>query len=177
VISVSPLESSNPTGTSHTVTANVHAVGGTPVVVGQLVAFSVTGVNAGATGTCVPADCKSDANGNVRFTYLGAKGVGDDTVKASFTDTAGSLQTATAQKHWTEGEPEDFPEMTFSDWPRTSRWTSTSRPRRWRSDGLRRAQEAGVRILDVPIRTLGVTRRPPARTASGRRPSLPTTSS
>ena len=103
VISVSPLDSTNPAGTSHTVTANVHAVGGTPPVVGQLVNFTVTGLNAGATGTCVPADCKSNASGDVAFTYTDTGGVGSDTIKASFTDDAGSLQTATAQKHWVEG--------------------------------------------------------------------------
>ena len=103
VISVSPLDSTNPAGTSHTVTANVHAVGGTPPVVGQLVDFTVTGLNAGATGTCVPADCKSNASGDVAFTYTDTGGVGSDTIKASFTDDAGSLQTATAQKHWVEG--------------------------------------------------------------------------
>jgi hypothetical protein len=100
VISVGPLDATNPIGTSHTVTANVHAVGGSPVVVGQLVDFTVTGQNAGATGTCVPADCKSDVNGNVTFTYVDGAGAGDDTIKASFTDNLGSLQTATAQKHW-----------------------------------------------------------------------------
>jgi hypothetical protein len=100
VISVSPLDSTNPIRTSHTVTANVHAVGGTPPVAGQLVDFTVTGQNAGASGTCVPADCKSDVNGNVSFTYFDAGGAGNDTIKASFTDALGSLQTATAQKHW-----------------------------------------------------------------------------
>jgi hypothetical protein len=100
VISVSPPDATNPVGTSHTVTANVHAVGGTPVVAGQLVAFSVTGVNAGVSGTCAPVDCTSDAAGDVSFTYFDGGGAGDDTIKASFTDTAGSLQTATAQKHW-----------------------------------------------------------------------------
>jgi hypothetical protein len=101
VISVSPLDSTNPIGTDHTVTANVHAVGGTPVVAGQLVTFTVTGQNAGATGTCAPVSCLSDASGNVTFTYHDTNGAGDDTIKASFTDAAGSLQTATAQKHWT----------------------------------------------------------------------------
>ena len=100
VISVSPTDATNPVGTTHTVTANVHTPGGTPVVAGQLVAFTVTGQNTGATGSCVPVDCKSDAAGNVSFTYADAAGAGDDTIKASFTDTAGSLQTATAQKHW-----------------------------------------------------------------------------
>jgi len=103
VISVSPLDASNPVGTSHTVTANVHAPGGTPVVAGQQVDFTVTGQNAGASGSCVPLDCKSDVNGNVSFTYSDGNGAGDDTIKASFTDSAGSLQTATAQKHWVAG--------------------------------------------------------------------------
>ncbi|MGZ6952267.1 MAG: InlB B-repeat-containing protein [Acidimicrobiia bacterium] len=103
VISVSPLDSTNPVDTDHTVTANVHQVGGSPPVAGQHVDFTVTGQNPGATGTCVPADCKSDASGNVSFTYHDTNGAGDDTIKASFTDSAGSLQTATAQKHWVTG--------------------------------------------------------------------------
>jgi len=100
VISVTPLDSTNPVGTTHTVTANVHDASGAPPVAGQLVDFTVTGQNAGASGTCVPVDCKSDVNGNVSFTYSDGAGAGDDTIKASFTDAAGSLQTATAQKHW-----------------------------------------------------------------------------
>ncbi|MEP6625339.1 MAG: hypothetical protein ABJC79_12910 [Acidimicrobiia bacterium] len=103
VISISPPDATNPVGTDHTVIANVHDVSGAPPVAGQLVDFTVTGQNAGATGTCVPANCTSDAGGNVSFTYHDANGAGDDTVKASFKDAAGSLQTATAQKHWTEG--------------------------------------------------------------------------
>jgi len=102
VISVTPPDATNPVGTDHTVTANVHEAGGTPVVAGQIVAFSVTGVNGGATGTCAPVTCISDASGNVTFTYHDTNGAGDDTIKASFSDAAGSLQTATAQKHWTE---------------------------------------------------------------------------
>ncbi len=97
-ISLTPLDATNPTGTDHTVTAHVTDTNG--VLVGQVVDFSVTGVNAGATGTCVPASCASDASGDVSFTYHDSNGVGDDTIKASFTDAAGSLQAATAQKHW-----------------------------------------------------------------------------
>jgi uncharacterized repeat protein (TIGR02543 family) len=100
VISVSPLDSTNPIGTTHTITANVHDASGAPPVAGQLVDFTVTGQNAGASGTCVPVDCKSNVNGDVSFTYSDGAGAGDDTIKASFTDAAGSLQTATAQKHW-----------------------------------------------------------------------------
>jgi hypothetical protein len=97
-ISLTPLDVTNPVGTNHTVTAHVSNASGP--LVGQVVSFSVTGVNAGATGTCVPVSCASDASGNVTFTYHDSNGVGDDTIKASFTDVAGSLQSATAQKHW-----------------------------------------------------------------------------
>jgi hypothetical protein len=100
-ISLTPLTSTNPVGTSHKVTANVHTTGGTPTpIANQLVTFTVTGQNAGATGVCVPASCKTDASGNVSFTYVGANGAGVDTIKASFTDSAGSLQSATAAKTW-----------------------------------------------------------------------------
>ena len=43
---------------------------------------------------------QTDANGDVTFTYTDTNGAGDDTIKASFTDATGSLQSATAQKHW-----------------------------------------------------------------------------
>ena len=98
-ISLTPADATNPAGTDHTVTANVTDATGAALV-GQVVSFSVTGVNAGATGTCVPSTCASDSSGNVTFTYHDTNGAGDDTIKASFTDAAGSLQEATAQKHW-----------------------------------------------------------------------------
>ena len=97
-ISVTPLDATNPVGTGHTVTAHVTS-GGAPLA-NQVVTFSITGVNADATGTCAPAGCMTDSNGDVSFTYTGANGVGDDTIKASFTDANHSLQAATAQKHW-----------------------------------------------------------------------------
>jgi hypothetical protein len=97
-ISLTPTDATNPAGTSHTVTAHVTS-GGSPLA-GQVVTFTVTGQNAGAVGTCVPVGCVTDGNGEVTFTYLDANGAGDDTIKASFTDAAGSLQSATVQKHW-----------------------------------------------------------------------------
>jgi len=98
-ISLTPTDATNPVGTDHTVTAHV-TDGSGAALVGQLVAFSVTGINAGATGTCVPVTCATDPLGNVTFTYHDTNGAGDDTIKASFTDATGSLQEATAQKHW-----------------------------------------------------------------------------
>ncbi|MBI1816313.1 MAG: DUF4215 domain-containing protein [Deltaproteobacteria bacterium] len=95
---MAPGDDSNPAGTSHTITANVTS-GGLPLP-GQRVTFTVTGQNSGAVGVCLPADCMSDANGDVTFTYTDTNGAGDDTIKASFTDSNNSLQSATAQKHW-----------------------------------------------------------------------------
>jgi hypothetical protein len=100
-IAVSPTEATNPVDTDHTVTAHV-TMGVSAPLVGQAVTFSVTGQNSGATGTCVPAGCVTDDSGDVSFTYHDSNGPGDDTIKASFTDAFGSLQSATAQKHWQE---------------------------------------------------------------------------
>jgi len=97
-ISLTPAVATNPAGTDHTVTANVTS-GGLPLV-GQVVTFSVTGQNAGETGTCVPASCASDASGNVTFTYHDTNGAGTDTISASFVNASGATQTATATKTW-----------------------------------------------------------------------------
>jgi Bacterial Ig-like domain (group 1) len=93
-----PTTATNPVGTAHTVTATVTEPDGTPRA-GQHVDFVVTGVNAGATGTCAPASCDTDANGQVTFTYTGIT-PGDDTINASIT-IGGSTQKATASKTWT----------------------------------------------------------------------------
>jgi hypothetical protein len=98
-ITLTPADATNPVGTDHTVTAHVTDSTGAPLV-GQVVTFVVTGQNAGATGTCAPPTCASDASGDVTFTYHDTNGAGDDTITASFTDSAGHLQSATATKHW-----------------------------------------------------------------------------
>lgn len=97
-IDLTPTTATNPVGTSHTVTATVTNTDGTPRS-GQAVDFVVTGANAGVSGTCAPASCDTDANGQVTFTYTGTV-VGDDTINASITF-GGSTQKATAAKSWT----------------------------------------------------------------------------
>lgn len=97
-LALAPLTATNPVGTKHTVTATVTKSDKTPSP-GVLVSFVVTGANAGATGTCVPADCKTGADGKVAFSYTGTK-AGDDTINAAIT-VDGSRQTATASKTWT----------------------------------------------------------------------------
>lgn len=96
-LTLTPATATNPTGTTHTVTATVTNSDGTPRP-GVLVDFAVTGANAGASGTCVPADCKTDATGKVTFTYTGTS-AGTDTINAAIT-VDGSRQTATATKTW-----------------------------------------------------------------------------
>jgi len=97
-IGLTPADATNPVGTDHTVTALVTS-GGVPLA-DQLVTFSVTGQNVGATGTCLPVSCKTDSNGDVTFTYHDTNGAGDDVITASFTDATGAPHSATAKKHW-----------------------------------------------------------------------------
>ncbi len=125
-ISVTPPDATNPAGTDHTVTAHVTS-GGSPLA-GQLVTFSVTGQNAGATGVCAPVSCMTDSNGDVSFTYHDNNGAGDDTIKASFTDAAGSLQAATAQKHWVESATSTPTNTSTATSTATNTPTSTSTP-------------------------------------------------
>jgi len=108
-LSLDPTTATNPVGTEHTVTATVTNTDDSPRS-GVLVSWVVTGANAGASGTCVPADCTSGADGKVSFTYTGAN-EGDDTINASIT-VDGSRQTATASKTWTAGE-EGVPSMSL----------------------------------------------------------------
>ena len=109
-ICLNPTTATNPVGTSHTVTAHVQT-GATPTcpagpgISGQLVTFTVTGVNAGAIGTCVPVTCITDGSGNVTFTYTGTV-AGNDTIIASFTaGTPPTTQSVTAAKTWTALTP------------------------------------------------------------------------
>ena len=97
-ISLSPTNATNPPFTDHTVIANV-TKSGSPLS-GQLVSFTVTGQNNGATGVCAPSSCQTSATGQVSFTYHDTNGPGDDTITASFTDSSGTKQQATAFKHW-----------------------------------------------------------------------------
>jgi uncharacterized protein (TIGR03437 family) len=83
-ITASPATATNQVGTTHTVTAKVvDQVGAAQANI--TVAFTVTGTNASASGTCNPSGCKTDATGQVAFTYTGSKGVGQDTITACFT--------------------------------------------------------------------------------------------
>jgi len=116
-IDLSPSEATNFVGSTHTVTATV--LDGTPPVpaVGVTVTFAVTdGPNAGTTGTCsANADCTTDANGQVSFTYLGDGGIGTDTISASFVTARQITESTLAQKTWEE--PEATPTATATPTP------------------------------------------------------------
>jgi hypothetical protein len=109
-LELAPETATNELGTdnSHTVTATLHGPAG--AVGGYLVDFAVTGQNAGATGTCVPADCKTDASGQVTFTYtvpVANSSLGTDTISASVTlaDPTGATDEEDVTKDWVDTTP------------------------------------------------------------------------
>jgi hypothetical protein len=73
-LTLSPATATNPTGTSHTVTATVTDVAGQRVP-GVVVRFSVTGVHT------VTGSCTTGPNGQCSFSYMGAN-PGIDTIDA-----------------------------------------------------------------------------------------------
>jgi hypothetical protein len=109
-LELGPETATNELGTDneHTVTATLDGPAG--AVGGYLVSFAVTGQNAGATGACVPADCKTDASGQVTFTYsvpVANSSLGTDTITASVTlaDPTGATDTEDVTKDWVDTTP------------------------------------------------------------------------
>ena len=104
-LAVTPPTATNELGTddTHTVTASVAGDAG-----GTLVTFTVSGQNAGATGTCSPnADCTTDATGTVEFTYsvpVADTSLGTDTITASIT-VGGEIQAIEVTKDWVDTTP------------------------------------------------------------------------
>jgi hypothetical protein len=102
-IALIPGSATNMVGEDHMVTATLTDLFGIPKV-GVLVTFEVTsGPNAGTTGTCsTNADCTSDANGQVSFTFTGDAGVGTDVIVACFINDAGAKKCSVeVEKEWT----------------------------------------------------------------------------
>lgn len=103
-LALAPLEETNELGSddSHTVTATIS--GDPSQVAGILVDFAVTGQNAGTAGDCVPADCMTDAAGQVTFTYsvpIAPASLGTDTITASAT-VGGDTESRSVTKHWVD---------------------------------------------------------------------------
>lgn len=91
-LSLSPLTSSGPVFSNHTVTATVSDPDTMLPLAGVLVNFLVTGANNGM------GSCTTLADGKCTFSYIGAS-PGDDTIFASIT-LDGATQSATAERTW-----------------------------------------------------------------------------
>ena len=114
-LTLEPATSDNELGTSgqtHTVTATlVGPLDGDAPVSDREITFNIlTGPNAGTSGTCSPADCATDANGEVTFTFTAAQGLaglGTDTIQASVTlnNPNGETGTVTVVKNWLDTTP------------------------------------------------------------------------
>jgi hypothetical protein len=107
---LTPASATNELGSdnSHTVTATLQGPAGE--VGGYLVDFAVTGQNAGATGTCNPVACTTDASGVVTFTYsvpVAPASIGVDTITADVTLNTPNGETDTEQvtKEWSDTTP------------------------------------------------------------------------
>jgi hypothetical protein len=107
-IALSPATATLTTGDQHTVITT--AEDGSPLapVPSALVTFSVAGSNAGASGTCNPASCETDTNGQVSFTYTGTN-AGTDSIVASFVDSNGETQTSNTTEATFEVPPNEPP--------------------------------------------------------------------
>jgi len=107
-LSAAPAEESNELSTDHQHTVTATIAGPASHIGGRLVSFSVTGQNAGATGTCSPnADCTTNAGGLVSFTYsvpVAPSSLGTDTIHVS-TEIAGHTSEVSVIKHWVDATP------------------------------------------------------------------------
>ncbi len=101
-ILLSPERSLNEPGQDHTVTAEV-SLAGAPLI-GEEVSFDVlSGPNAASGGDCTfNADCTTDDDGRVFFTYTGDGGPGVDEIIASFVDVGSgdTVESTSVLKFW-----------------------------------------------------------------------------
>ncbi|MBM4463569.1 MAG: DUF11 domain-containing protein [Chloroflexi bacterium] len=94
-LSLTPPFDTNPTGTTHTVTAT-YKLAGVPQPDVQINFLVTAGPNAGDSGSST-----TDVNGEASFTYTGDGGVGTDTIQATAIDEAGApLVSARVTKEW-----------------------------------------------------------------------------
>ncbi len=109
-LTLEPATADNELGSDneHMVTATLH---GDPAYVAanpRLVDFTVSGANAGETGTCSPnADCTTDASGVVVFTYdvpVDPDSLGTDKIEACL-EIDGETVCETVEKNWIDTTP------------------------------------------------------------------------
>ena len=107
-LSAAPPEATNELGSDHQHTVTATIAGPASHIVGRTVGFAVTGQNAGATGTCNPASCTTDASGNVSFTYsvpVAPSSLGTDTITVSTTIAEPPATAIALIKHWVDTTP------------------------------------------------------------------------
>ncbi len=107
-IALTPLNATNEVGQNHTVTASLTDLQGNPQTAITVTFNVIAGPNAGAAGVCSPnADCTTDANGQVSFTYTGSGGIGQDQIQASFVNDLGVLvNSLIVDKDWINRPPD-----------------------------------------------------------------------
>jgi hypothetical protein len=105
-LSLSPLSDSGTAGGSHTVTAQLlDGTTRTPVSGAKIGFVVLSGPNAGASGNCVPANCLTDSNGQVSFTYASNGAIGSDTIHAFYDQNSNGVADV--------GEPQTTAGMTW----------------------------------------------------------------
>lgn len=84
-LSLSPLDASADVNEQHTVTALLLDGATREPIVGAKIGFSViTGPNKGSGGSCVPATCLSDGDGQVAFSYTSNGTTGTDSIQTFY---------------------------------------------------------------------------------------------
>ncbi|MET1231352.1 MAG: hypothetical protein ABWY52_00715 [Candidatus Limnocylindrales bacterium] len=109
-LTLEPATADNELGSDneHTVTATLHGDAAYVAANPRVVTFTVSGANAGASGTCSPnADCTTDANGVVEFTYdvpVAPGSLGTDEIEACL-DIGDAEVCETVEKNWIDTTP------------------------------------------------------------------------
>ena len=107
-IDIEPDSDQNEVGEDHTVTVTLTDLLGIPQPGIEVTFGVISGPNAGASGTCnANADCTTDTNGQVSFTYTGSGGLGTDEIEACFTNAAGEeICSQVVTKDWVNRPPD-----------------------------------------------------------------------
>jgi len=130
-LSLTPPSGTSPSGQPYSVTARYTPNGSLPTSGAHLVFSVTTGPNAGVSGTCNPADCLTDANGQVTWTYVGTGAAGTDVIRVFVDLNGGGVigygePLATAQMQWTKQQQTSIEQYAIIGSPPASTTGSTS---------------------------------------------------
>ena len=139
-LTLSPSQDTYPVDQAHSLTATLLDQSDGPIA-GRAVVFSVSGANSGASGTCAPAGCTTDAAGQVDFTYT-PETPGADTITAQVSHVEPGILA------WQRGDP---PQVLVMGDPQLHAVSATA--------------ENTVRSTAVTVQVLAATLEPDARRA------------